>query len=291
MSARISHVALNSNTPTPIATMYETLFGLELDMSLGSPERGEILSDGNVLLNIRPRVAGQRVGVDHFGIEVEDIEATFAKLKADYPAIGWVKQPDDGALGTYFAHDLAGSIFSLSQGEVAGGERPTDRPVSANFARWSDGNPSQRYLQHYAIRTRKLEECAEFYEDVFGFSHMKPAAGDTNHYLSDGRMTLILIQWSIQDYGGISVTGRGPDHIGFKVEDCAKVQGEIEGYSTHFAPGNAPMWLLNTVNRTTDENQIRAKMVADSNPVSQYQFTDRDGVFVVVSDKSLEFLF
>jgi hypothetical protein len=104
-------------------------------------------------------------------------------------------------------------------------------------------------------------------------------------------MTLILIQWSIQDYGGISVTGRGPDHIGFKVEDCAKVQGEIEGYSTHFAPGNAPMWLLNTVNRTTDENQIRAKMVADSNPVSQYQFTDRDGVFVVVSDKSLEFLF
>ena len=72
-------------------------------------------------------------------------------------------------------------------------------------------------------------------------------------------MTLILIQWSIQDYGGISVTGRGPDHIGFKVEDCAKVQGEIEGYSTHFAPGNAPMWLLNTVNRTTDENQIRVQ--------------------------------
>ena len=55
---------------------------------------------------------------------------------------------------------------------------PADRPVSANFARWSDGNPSQRYLQHYAIRTRKLEECAEFYEDVFGFSHKKPAAGD-----------------------------------------------------------------------------------------------------------------
>jgi hypothetical protein len=48
------------------------------------------------------------------------------------------------------------------------------------------------------------------------------------------------------------------------------------------------MWLLNSVNRTTDENQIRAKMVADSNPVSQYQFTDRDGVFVVVSDKSFE---
>lgn len=288
MSARISHVALNSNTPTPIATMYETLFGLELDMSLGSPERGEILSDGNILLNIRPRVPGQRVGVDHFGIEVEDIDATFAKLKADYPMIGWVKQPDDGAMGTYFAHDPAGSIFSLSQGSVIGGERPMDRPVSANFARWSDGNPSERYLQHYAIRTRRLEECVDFYEDVFGFAHKKPTAADPNHYLSDGRMTLILIQWSIQDYGGISVTGRGPDHIGFKVEDAAKVQGEIEGYATHFAPGNAPMWLLNTVNRTTDENQIRSKMVADSNPVSQYQFTDRDGVFVVVSDKTFD---
>ncbi len=289
MSARISHVALNSNTPTPIATMYETLFGLELDMSLGSPERGEVLTDGNVLLNLRPRVPGQRVGLDHFGIEVDDIDSVFAKLKSDYPDIGWVEQLEDGAIGTYFSHDPAGSIFSLSQtnGDVVA-DRPQDRPVSANFGRWSDANPSERYLQHYAIRTRKLEECADFYEDVFGFAHKKPGAGDPNHYLTDGRMTLILIQWSINDYGGISVTGRGPDHIGFKVEDGAKVQAEIEGYATHFAPGNAPMWLLNTVNRTTDENQIRSRMVADSNPVSQYRFTDRDGVFVVVSDKTLE---
>ncbi len=274
--------------------MYETLFGLDLDMSLGSPERGELLSDGNIQLNIRPRVPGQRVGLDHFGVEVGDIDAVFAKLKTDYPEIGWVEQPEDGAIGTYFAHDPAGSIFSLSQGDGTSisddqsQDRPQDRPVSANFARWSDGNPSQRYLQHYAIRTRRLEECADFYEDVFGFAHIKPTASDPNHYLSDGRMTLILIQWSINDYGGISVTGRGPDHIGFKVEDSAKVQAEVEGYATHFAPGNAPMWLLNVVNRTTDENQIRAKMVAESNPVSQYQFTDRDGVFVVVSDKSLE---
>ena len=289
MSAKISHVALNSNTPTPIATMYETLFGLELDMTLGSPERGEILSDGNVILNLRPRVPGQRVGLDHFGLEVDDIDAVFAKLTADYPDIGWVKQPENGAIGTYFSHDPAGSIYSLSQSDdaLAGGERSQDRPVSANFARWSDGIPSLRYLQHYAIRTRKLKECADFYEVVFGLSHQKPTAADPNHYLSDGRITLILIQWSIQAYAGISVTGRGPDHIGFKVEDSAKVQAEIEGYSTHFAPGNAPMWLLNTVNRTTDENQIRSRMVADSNPISQYQFTDRDGVFVVVSDKSL----
>lgn len=269
--------------------MYETLFGLELDMSLGSPERGEVLTDGNILLNLRPRVPGQRVGLDHFGVEVDDIDSVFAKLKSDYPDIGWVEQPEDGAIGTYFSHDPAGSIFSLSQsnGDVVA-DRPQDRSISANFGRWSDANPSKRYLQHYAIRTRKLEDCADFYEDVFGFAHKKPTSSDANHYLSDGRMTLILIQWSINDYGGISVTGRGPDHIGFKVEGGAKVQAEIEGYATHFAPGNAPMWLLNTVNRTTDENQIRAKMVADSNPVSQYQFTDRDGVFVVVSDKSLE---
>lgn len=268
--------------------MYETLFGLELDMGLGSPERGEILTDGHIILNIRPRVPGQRVGLDHFGIEVDDIESVFAKLKSDYPDIGWVVQPEDGAIGTYFSHDPAGSIFSLSErtGEVAT-DRPQDRLVSANFARWSDGNPSERYLQHYAIRTRKLEECADFYEDLFGFAHQKPTSDDPNHYLTDGHMTLILIQWSIIDYGGISVTGRGPDHIGFKVEDSAKVQAEIEGYATHFAPGNAPMWLLNTVNRTTDENQIRAKMVADSNPVSQYQFTDRDGVFVVISDQTI----
>lgn len=289
MSARISHIASISTNPAPMSTFYETIFGMEVDHARRTPDLGEVLSDGYVTLNIRPRLAGHRVGLDHFGIEVDDLDAIFDKLKADYPSIGWMDQPEDGANGDYFSHDPAGSIFALSQGPAEkslAAERPQDRPTSTNFARWSDKDPSGRYLHHYALRTRKLDECAQFYEDVFGFSHLGPTADDPNHYLSDGRLTLMLIPWSIQDYGGISVTGRGPDHVGFKVENAAAVQAEIEGLSTHFSPGYAPMWLLSEQNRNTEENQIRADMIAKSCPISQFQFSDKDGVFVVISDKT-----
>ena len=287
MSARISHIASISNNPTPVATLYETIFGMEVDETPRSPDFGEILTDGNINFNLRPRLAGHRVGLDHFGIAVDDIDALFDKLRTDYPAIGWVMQPAAGASGEYFAHDPAGSIFALSQSHGNGsGNTGAVRPISANFARWSKGDPTQRRVSHYAIRTRKVDECAQFYRDVFGFSHKTPTTGDLNHYLSDGHMTLMLIPWSITDYGGISVTGRGPDHIGFKVEDAAMVREEIEGYSSHFSPGQAPMWLLTAKSRTTDESRIRAAMIEKSCPISQYQFTDKDGVFVVVSDQT-----
>lgn len=289
MSARISHIASISSNPVPMSTFYEAVFGMEVDHERRSPDLGEVLSDGYVTLNLRPRLAGHRVGLDHFGIEVDHMDAIFDKLKTDYPSIGWMAQPEDGANGDYFSHDPAGNIFALSQGpaeKLLSDDRPKDRVPTTNFARWSEVNPSGRYIHHYAIRTRKLDECAHFYEDIFGFSHRGPTADDPNHYLSDGRLTLMLIPWSIQDYGGISVTGRGPDHVGFKVEDAAAVQAEIEGLSTHFAPGNAPMWLLSVRNRNTDENNIRAEMIAKSCPISQFQFSDKDGVFVVISDKT-----
>lgn len=287
MPARISHIASVSNNPTPVATLYETIFGMELDQTLRSPEFGEFLSDGNITFNLRPRLAGHRVGLDHFGIQVDDMDAVFDTLKRDYPSIGWVRQPPDGANGDYFSHDPAGSIFALTQSTRAASDSPArPRPVSANFARWSKADPAGRTVHHYAIRTRKLEECARFYQDVFGFSHAGPTADDPNHYLSDGRMTLMLIPWSITDYGGISVTGRGPDHIGFKVEDAALVRDEIDGFCSHFSPGQAPMWLLTALSRTTEESQIRAAMIEKSCPISQYQFTDKDGVFVVISERT-----
>ncbi|MDA0991914.1 MAG: VOC family protein [Verrucomicrobia bacterium] len=214
------------------------------------------------------------------------MEALFDRLRSKYPAIGWVKRPPNCPYPGYFSHDPAGSIFALSEKDNADGDAPEARPKTVNFARWSKGNPEDRYLHHYAIRTRKLDECARFYEDVFGFTHQMGAAGDPNHYLSDGRLTLMLLPWSIQDYGGISVTGRGPDHIGFMVEDAKIVQSEIEEFFSHFSPGQAPLWLLENTNKSSDESRIRADMIRNSCPISEYEFTDKDGVFVVIGDKT-----
>ena len=82
------------------------------------------------------------------------------------------------------------------------------------------------------------------------------------------------------------MTGRGPDHIGFKVEDAALVEKEIEGFFSHYSPGQSPLWVLTTVNERSEESQIRAAMIDKQCPMSSYSFTDKDGTFVAIGDKS-----
>jgi len=288
VSARISHVTTMSSNPTTIGTMYECVFGLSYPTSTELVSYGEVLTDGIVNLNLHRRLPGQRLGLDHFGIEVDDVKAVLDKIKSDYPAIGWIENPPNCPYAGYLSHDPAGSIFALTEksSSKGGDHKTTERPKSDNFERWSDADPAGRYLHHYAIRTRKLDECAQFYENLFGFERSGGKGDDPNHYLSDGHMTLLLIPWSIHNYGGISVTGRGPDHIGFKVEDIAIATKEIEDFYSHYAPGRAPLWTLTNVNTQSNESKIMNGILDRSNPMSSYHFTDSDGVFIVVGDKS-----
>jgi len=282
--ATFNYVASVSNNPATIATFYETIFGMEFVAGPVPVAQGARLTDGTILFNLRPRLPGHRVGLDHFGLAVDDVAKTLEKLRLDYPAIGWTDNPSNHPCAEIVSHDPAGSIFALSEKTEAVSQQKVERPVSVNFARWSTADPADRTLHHYAIRTRKLEECADFYEDLFGLTHTKGTGGDSNHYLSDGHFTLVLIPWSIQDYAEISVTGRGPEFIGFKVEDADAVRDEIEGFYSQFAAGQAPIWLLTGISRTTSESQIRAAMIDKSCPIGRYRFTDTDGVFVVVAD-------
>ena len=284
MSAKFNYVASVSNNPATIATFYETIFGMEFDAGPVPVAQGALLTDGNILFNLRPRLPGHRVGLDHFGLAVDNVAKTLDKLRIDYPVIGWTDNPPNHPCASVVSHDPAGSIFALSEKGAVASAQKTERPTSVNFARWSKADPKGRTLHHYAIRTRKLEECADFYEDVFGLTHITGTGDDPNHYLSDGVFTLVLIPWSIQDYAAISVTGRGPEFIGFKVEDADIVRDEIEGFYGQFSAGRAPIWLMTGISRTTDESQIRAAMIDKSCPISRYRFTDTDGVFVVVAD-------
>jgi catechol 2,3-dioxygenase-like lactoylglutathione lyase family enzyme len=288
VSARIRHIASMSSNPMAIGTMYESIFALNFDKSKKPPSYGEVLTDGEVNLNLHHRLPGQRLGLDHFGIEVDDVDATLDKIKQNYPNIGWINRPPNCPYSGYMMHDIAGSIFALSETGTARGTDEFVRERTGNFDRWSDADQAGRIFHHYSIRTRKLDECADFYEDVFGFTRIAKASDDPNHYLYDGNMTLHLLPWSIQDYGGISVTGRGPDHIGFLVEDAVQVEKEIDSFFRHFSPGQAPLWVLTTINDRSTESQVRANMIDKSCPMSTYQFTDKDGTFVAIGDKSFE---
>ena len=88
-----------------------------------------------------------------------------------------------------------------------------------------DREETRRQFSHFALRTRHAERCAEFYSEVFDLHLINNKADDPNFYLSDGRMTLAVLQWNMDDYYGMDPQRLGPDHIGFKVESIEFFEG------------------------------------------------------------------
>ncbi len=83
MFAKINHVAIVSEKYALITKFYEAAFGMY--QSKTSPKSALTVGDGYVGLNINPRKAGRPAGLDHFGIEVEDVETAFDRMRTKYP--------------------------------------------------------------------------------------------------------------------------------------------------------------------------------------------------------------
>ena len=82
--ARIKHVAIRSNDVEKTAAFYREAFGLE---QVGVGQSGIYLTDGYLniaILSMRAAVEGEtmKLGVDHVGFQVDDINATVAKIRA-----------------------------------------------------------------------------------------------------------------------------------------------------------------------------------------------------------------
>ena len=79
--ARIRHISLNAEDPRALAEFYKATFGMA-ELKLGAEGSPAIyLSDGYIQFVILP-ARGQREGVDHFGFEVESVEAVAAAAEA-----------------------------------------------------------------------------------------------------------------------------------------------------------------------------------------------------------------
>ena len=89
---RIKHIAIFTADPEKTANFYVDVFGLEMSGPAG--RGGFYLSDGDINLAIlkardvnadNPAGFQTPAGIDHFGFQVEDLEATQARL-AEYGA-------------------------------------------------------------------------------------------------------------------------------------------------------------------------------------------------------------
>ncbi len=72
---KIKHIAIRTGDPQKTAAFYQEVFGLQ---KVGLGRNGIFLSDGHINLAIL-KGAG-KVGIEHLGFQVEDVDSTLAKI-------------------------------------------------------------------------------------------------------------------------------------------------------------------------------------------------------------------
>ena len=82
--ARVKHIAIRTNDIEKTAAFYKEAFGLE---QVGAGQSGIYLTDGYLniaVLCMRVAVEGEtmKLGLDHVGFQVDDVNATVAKIRA-----------------------------------------------------------------------------------------------------------------------------------------------------------------------------------------------------------------
>ena len=118
MFARFDHVATFSHDYTRNAKFYEPLFGLNLLPH--SRARGAILlSDGSMGYNHVPVRTGFPSGLNHFGIQVADVELAIERIHAFDPTMDVQDRPLTRNIIAFSAHVPDGNIFDLAQRDEA----------------------------------------------------------------------------------------------------------------------------------------------------------------------------
>jgi len=264
--ARINHVAIVSDNYAQLAKFYEAVFGMTTSTN-SRPARAVTVGDGYVGLNINPRRAGRSAGLDHFGIQVEDVETCFERMRQKYPRVKWLQRPSTRPFAGLSTHDPDGNMFDISQ---------KDMKNRASIYVENDGNARPRHINHVALRTMNPDYMAEFYRDVFEFTLINKTQGDPNYYLSDGHVTLEIMPWDILDYAATGIITQGMDHIGFKVESVEQVKQDVAQIAAD-NPRLAP------ASFSGSEGEALQALFKRSCPLGQHQLADCDGILIDIA--------
>src|SRR5438094_1515504 len=230
MFAQINHVALISRQYNTLGKFYEAVFGLK-SSAKGRPASAITIGDGTVGLNLIPRRDEDVGSIDHVGMLVDAVEPVLERMRRKHKNAAIVKRPSARPFAAYSGHDPDGNVFDLAQKK-----EDTRKEVYAEIA--GGGWAQDRYVNKFAIRTPDAEECAEFYRDVFELEPVNRKPGTAGYCLTDGRVTLAILPWSIPAFAGMSIKRPGPDHIGFHVENLEAFKtrvAEVAGMNPYFA--------------------------------------------------------
>jgi predicted enzyme related to lactoylglutathione lyase len=266
MFAKLNHLAIVSENYALSARFYEALFGMTTAQG-ARVDSAVAIGDGYVGLNINPRAPGRGARLEHFGFEVEDAETALERLKA-FPEVQWAKRPSNRPYAGISTHDPDGNVFDISQRDMA---NRTDVYVEKIPLH-------PRHITHFALRTMHADAMAEFYRTVFVLEPRNKRAGDPNHYLTDGHMTMVIMPWRIHDYDHTGIMPPSLDHIGFKAESLGGFKSDVERLKAR-NPFLAPFPV-----DYGPEAEARLALFERSCPFCQEHLADIDGVFLGVSE-------
>ena len=269
MTARLKHAAIVSDNYAMLGRFYEAVFGLP-SFAKARADDAAAVTDGYVGLNINPRAPGRQAGFDHFGFEVDDVEAIFARIDEAYPTVRYLKRPSNRPFAGISMHDPAGQVFDLSQRGMTNRDN-----VYAATENATERTPC--HIDHITLRTLDPESIARFYREVFDLTEQPRAADDPNHYLTDGMVTFVIAPWNIHDFAGSGIERPALDHLGFHVESVEKFQTDLDAMvrrRPQLMP--APLGM-------GPENEVRKHLLAGCCR-GKLQLADPDGVLIDVSD-------
>ncbi len=266
MATRINHLAIASSAYTLEGKFYERIFGLRENTIKGAAFAITV-GDGYMGININPRPAGRAAGFDHYGFQVDNLEDTLERMREKYPECRSLKRPSNRPFARLSTHDPDGNMFDLSQSGME------HRSGIYEEGEWDQ----PRTVSHFGLRTMNPERVAQFYIDVFDLKLLNEPTEDGYRHLSDGRITMVLMPWIIDDFADTGICRPGPDHIGFKVESVDAVKEELE-----YAATQNPYFRTMPVG-VNPEGVARLKLMQKC-PFGHFQFADPDGVLLDISE-------
>ncbi|MBT3791700.1 MAG: VOC family protein [Rhodospirillales bacterium] len=268
MFASINHMAMASSNYPMVGRFYEAVFGLKTGTH--RPFHGVVCSDGYAGININPKRDGCSGGLDHFGFVVDDVEEVLARIQKKWPDSDLVKRPSTRPFAAYSGNDPDCNIFDLAQKKD---DKRSNMYAESAKESWNQ----DRYLNKFAIRTPNVQRVADFYQDVFELklSNKQPDNGSVE--LTDGRVTLALMPWSIGVLEGMVIKRPGPDHIGLKVESIEQLKQDVKdatGANQYLAPVNLG---------GAKEADVRAGFFRQW-ATGEYQMCDPDGTWLDITE-------
>jgi predicted enzyme related to lactoylglutathione lyase len=273
MFSQINHMAMISHQYPLLERFYRSIFKLHTsERANHDAEASAVVGDGYVGLNILPRRDGYMGGFDHFGIVVDSIDEVRKRMK-NHKGASAVKRPSIRPFADWSANDPDGNVIDLAERK---GKNLKDVYKEQRDDQWRKKDECQ--LVRFAIRTKNPEACAEFYQDVFELKPRNTPRGKSGIHLTDGRVTLSLLPWNIEVFGGMSIKRPGPDHIGIRVPDMAAFKKEMKRVAeknTYLAP--RPLG-------GSSESEVRRKLFKKS-ALGAFQMADPDGNWIDISDE------